>query len=90
MTIAKKPKEKLSSKELLDLLSCQWMGNEEIMLIAHCGKNKAGKYRKEIEELVKAKSGKFCPYAQVPTEFVVEYFGINISYLKKTIVGGGK
>ncbi|MDE6142235.1 MAG: hypothetical protein K2G03_06490 [Bacilli bacterium] len=87
---AKKPKEKLSSKELLDLLSCQWMGNEEIMKIANCGLNKAGEHRKNIESIVKERTNKVCPYKKVPTEYVVEYFGINIGYLKKTAMGGGK
>ena len=43
----------LPADELIEVLSCQWAGNKEIMKIIGCGTNTAIKVRREIENSVK-------------------------------------
>lgn len=73
----------MTAGELLDVLNQQWATVKDIRLIGKCGNNKALKYKKEIADLVKTKTGKECPYGLVPMEYVILYFGINIKFLKK-------
>lgn len=77
--------EQSTATELLELLNKQWASNKDIMKIGGVGLNKAVADRKEIELKVKEKYGKDCrlPSAKVPMEEVVNFYNININYLKK-------
>jgi len=52
-------------------------------IVRAVGINKAGEVKKVIIKQVKEDTGKECPPGYVPTEYVIDYFGININYLKK-------
>lgn len=78
----KRVKKVLSANETLELLNKQWCSLKDIALIGSVGLNKAGDIKREIQDMI-IKKGKRCPPNFVPTELVVDYFGININYLKK-------
>lgn len=77
---------KLTAKEMLIILNNQWATVNDIMLIGHVGKNKAQKIKREIKEELEASKINL-PYGLVPMEKVVDYFKININYLKKVKEG---
>ena len=74
-----------TATEILSLLNKQWASNKDIMKIGGVGLNRAIADRKEIEIKVKEKYGQNCrlPSAQVPMVEVVNFYNININYLKK-------
>lgn len=74
-----------SATELLELLNKQWASNKDIMKIGGVGLNRAIADRKEIELKVKEKYGPNCrlPSARVPMVEVVNFYNINVNYLKK-------
>lgn len=82
----KKPKERLTAKETLELLNNQWATTEDIMKLAFVGENRAGDIRNELSRMVEEK-GKKLPRGLVPMDLLKDYLGINISYLKK--ISGG-
>lgn len=72
----------LSADEMLVLISKQWANVSDIMKIGNVGKNKAQEIKRTIKNYYDANA--VClPYGLIPMEKVVEYFQINISYLKK-------
>ena len=73
----------LSGNELLELLNKQWANVNDIQKIGGCGKNKAQKVKKEIKEKIQDLYDKNLPYGVVPMEEVIEYYHINIKFLKK-------
>lgn len=77
----------LPADELIEVLSCQWAGNKEIMKIIGCGTNTAIRVRREIENSVK-KINPNCrlPSKKVPMQEVITYFGINLKRLEKMAV----
>ena len=77
----------LSANELIEILSCQWAGNKEIMKIIGCGTNTAIKIRREIEENLK-KINPNCrlPSKKIPMQEVIAYFGIDIKRLEKMAI----
>lgn len=76
-------KKILSADELLELIiSKQWANIEDIILISGKGRTRAKSDKKEIEEELKKKKYKI-PRGFVPMETVVDFYKINISYLKK-------
>lgn len=77
-----KPQTPLTASELLQVVSNQWADRETIMKISNTGYTTSTKYFKEIQEKVEAE-GYRLPTGLVPMEKVVEYFKINLSYLKK-------
>lgn len=78
-------KNHASADEILELIKKPWANNNDISLIGDVGLNRAALDRKEIEKIVKDKYGQNVrlPVAKVPMEFVVDYYHINISFLKK-------
>ena len=75
-------KKKLSANELLEIINAQWATTKDIKLIGSIGTNRANEIRQEIELKIK-NNGKRLPRGLVPMEYVIEYFDININYLKK-------
>lgn len=77
----------LPADKLIEVLSCQWAGNKEIMKIIGCGTNTAIKVRREIENSVK-KINPNCrlPSKKVPMQEVITYFGIDLKRLEKMAI----
>ncbi len=77
----------LLADELIEVLSCQWAGNKEIMKIIGCGTNTAIKVRREIENSVR-KINPNCrlPSKKVPMQEVITYFGIDLKRLEKMAI----
>lgn len=72
----------MNAKELLDLLNKQWATTNDIMQIGSIGYHRALEIRKAIAKEIEDDNFKL-PKAKVPMEHVVNYFKINIAYLKK-------
>lgn len=79
----KKPMQRLTAKETLELLNNQWATTEDIMKLAFVGESKAREIGKEIMEVVSEEHKKKLPRGLFPMQVVQEYLGININYLKK-------
>lgn len=70
-------------KRLLELISKPWVDTCGIMEIAQCGRNTATRIRIEIEQSI-LESGKRIPISNrkhVPTKLVLDYLGIDESYV---------
>ena len=65
------------------LVTLYAMDNKAIKVIGGIGINKAIDVRKEIEHQVKNDGYRLPKQAVVPMEYVINYFHININYLKK-------
>lgn len=77
----------LPADELIEILSCQWAGNKEIMKIIGCGANTAIKIRKEIEENLKEINPNCrLPSKKIPMQELIEYFAIDIKRLEKMAI----
>lgn len=71
----------MKAKDILNLINKQWASTDDIMSIGEVGYHRALNIKKEIAETLDKKYK--LPRNKVPMEFVVDYFKINISYLKK-------
>lgn len=78
----KKPTQRLTAKETLEILNNQWATTEDIMRLAFVGESKAREMTKEIKNII-SKENKKLPRGLFPMQVVQEYLGININYLKK-------
>ncbi|MBO6243611.1 MAG: hypothetical protein J6O41_03470 [Clostridia bacterium] len=74
-------KKKLPTNELLELINNQWATVEDIRLIGSVGYNKALEIKNDI--ILELGENYFLPRGLVPMDKVVDYFNININYLKK-------
>lgn len=79
----KRPTQRLTAKETLEILNNQWATTEDIMKLAFVGESKAREMTKEITEIVSKEHKKKLPRGLFPMQVVQEYLGININYLKK-------
>ena len=79
----KRPTQRLTAKETLELLNNQWATTEDIMKLAFVGESKAREMTKDIAEIVLKEHKKKLPRGLFPMQVVQEYLGININYLKK-------
>ena len=79
----KKPTQRLTAKETLDILNNQWATTEDIMKLAFVGESKVREMTKEITDIVSKEYKKKLPRGLYPMQVVQEYLGININYLKK-------
>ena len=78
------PKRKYySASEQLQAMASQWADNRLIMIIGGVGMNKAADIRKEIENEIKSKGYRLPRTAVVPMRCVIDYFDIDVNYLKK-------
>lgn len=75
-------KEKLSAQETLQILDSQWANKQAVKKLGYVGDNKAWQIMNEIRADLEAQGYKL-PRGLVPMEKVVDYFKININYLKK-------
>ncbi len=74
--------EKKNATEILNILNNQWAGTKEIRQIGMVGETMALNIKREIATQLE-KEGYRLPPRLVPMEKVVDYFKININYLKK-------
>lgn len=72
-----------SASEQLKAMTSQWANNRSIMIIGGVGLNKATDIRKEIENQIKKDGYRLPRNAVVPMKYVIDYFNIDIGYLKK-------
>ena len=72
-----------SASEQLKAMTSQWANNRSIMIIGGVGLNKATDIRKEIENQIKEDGYRLPRNAVVPMKYVIDYFNIDICYLKK-------
>lgn len=72
-----------SASEQLQAMTSQWANNRAIMIIGGVGLNKATDIRKEIENQIKEDGYRLPRNAVVPMKYVIDYFNIDICYLKK-------
>ncbi|MBO8461788.1 MAG: hypothetical protein IAA85_03600 [Firmicutes bacterium] len=72
-----------SASEQLEAMTSQWADNKTIMIIGGVGLNKAVDIRKEIEQKIKEDGYNLPRNAIVPMKYVIDYFKIDINYLKK-------
>lgn len=72
-----------SASEQLQAMTSQWANNKSIMVIGGVGMNKALEIRKAIEEQIKSQGLNLPKQAVVPMKYVIDYFNIDIGYLKK-------
>lgn len=85
--MSKRKKEQLSANELLEIFNHQWATTSDIMKIGSVGYNRASAIRKQIESNFQNKKNNLPQYL-VPMEYVIDYFKININYLKKVAQKG--
>ena len=78
----KKYSSPLTAQEILDVVNSQWATKDVIMKIACVGEKTAQEIFQAIEEQVLS-SGYKLPPNLIPMDKVVDYFNININYLKK-------
>lgn len=76
---------KISAKELLVLLDNQWASTNDIKVIGAVGTKTALGIMRTLRKEAK-NEGYFLPRNLVPMEKVIEYFKLNINYLKKVSV----
>lgn len=72
-----------SASEQLQAMTSQWADNKAIKVIGGVGLNKAAEIRKKIEEQIKADGYKLPKSSIVPMRYVIDYFNIDINYLKR-------
>ena len=72
-----------SASEQLQAMTSQWANNRAIMIIGGVGLNKATDIRKEIENQIREDGYRLPRNAVVPMKYVIDYFNIDIGYLKK-------
>lgn len=71
------------ASEQLHAMACQWADTNAICIIGNIGKNKAIDVRHEIEKQIKAEGYRLPRQKIVPMRYVIDYFNIDINYLKK-------
>lgn len=74
----------LSAEETLKILEKQWITTSDLKKLACVGTNKAKELRESIIKMIYEEDGNYyLPSGQLPTDKVIKYLKINISYLKK-------
>lgn len=73
---------KISANELLKLIDNQWASTSDIMKIGSVGRNKALTIKSKIKTELENK-GYYLPNNLVTMQSVLDYFKIDINYLKK-------
>lgn len=74
--------ERLTAHQTLEILNQQWASAKDISKVGSVGINTARLVLKEIAKEIN-KEDKRLPKNLIPMEKVIEYFGININYLKR-------
>ncbi len=77
--------KKYTVTDQLSAMTSQWADNATICIIGGVGMNKAIKIRQEIENQVKKDGYRLPKQAVVPMKYVIDYFNIDIAYLKRLL-----
>lgn len=80
--MARKKKEPISISDTLKLLDKQWANTSDIAKIGCVGINRAGIIKKTIAQSIETEDCKL-PYGLVPMKYVIDYFKLDIKYLKR-------
>lgn len=75
--------KKYTASEQLNAMANQWADNTAICIIGGIGINKAIKVRQEIENQIEEEGYRLPRQAIVPMKYVINYFRIDINYLKR-------
>lgn len=75
--------QNLPASEMLNVMAKQWATNDDICKIGNIGTNKALEIRRAIESEIKKNGYNLPRQSIVPMKNVIEYFQIDINYLKK-------
>lgn len=75
--------KKYTASEQLNAMANQWADNKAICIIGGIGINKAINIRKDIEKKIKEDGYELPKPAIVPMKYVIDYFRIDINYLKR-------
>lgn len=75
--------KRYSASNQLRAMANQWADNHSIMIIGGIGLNKAIQIRKIIENDIKEEGYALPKPAVVPMKNVIDYFRIDINYLKR-------
>lgn len=71
-----------STEDMLEVLNKQWLNVKDIKVLASVSLDKARKIKNEI--IIELENQNYyLPTGLVPSEEVVKYLKINVSYLKK-------
>lgn len=71
------------ASEQLQAMTSQWADTDTICTIGNIGKGKAIQVRQEIEKQIKEDGYRLPRQKIVPMRYVIDYFKIDINYLKK-------
>lgn len=80
--MSKKKKNPISVSDLLKIIDKQWADPSDIAKVGCVGINRARIIKKEIKKIVEDDNYKL-PSGLVPMKYVIDYFKIDINYLKK-------
>lgn len=85
----KKIEKPLTAKEMLDRINTQWATKRDVMDIGYIGDTKANSIIKGIRKALEVDGYKL-PAHRIPMPNVIEYFNIDIKYLKKVAKADNK
>ena len=75
--------KKYTASEQLNAMASQWADNKAICIIGGVGSTKAIKIKKEIINQIENSGYRVPRQSVVPMRYVIDYFGIDINYLKR-------
>lgn len=76
----------MKAKEILNILSKPWVTTQDIMTIAELTASTSGTIKRSIEaEFRKKYPNKYLPSHCVPTKYVIQYFDIDVEFLKSLL-----
>ena len=76
----------MKAKEILNIFSKPWVTTQDIMSIAELTASTAGTIKRSIEaEFRKKYPNKYLPSHCVPTKYVIQYFDIDVEFLKSLL-----
>ena len=73
----------MRAKEIINILSKPWVSTQDIMKIGDLSASTAGRIKRTIEaDFRKEYPNKYLPSYCVPTKGVIQYFDIDVEFLK--------
>lgn len=76
----------MSAKEIIDIIVKPWCKTTDIAKLVGISNATASRIKSEIERNLKTKGFKrYLPQGMIPTKAVIEYFDIDLEYLKNVI-----
>lgn len=76
----------MRARDVLNILSKPWVSTQDIMAICDLTSSTAGRIKRTIEaDFRKKYPNKYLPSHYVPTKGVIQYFDIDIEFLKSLV-----